>query len=50
MKQTTLNKFIDKSSSESDPEGEEYVDEGSKVKKGDLQYWTKVQSREQMAE
>jgi hypothetical protein len=43
-----LNKFIDKSSSESISDGEEYVDEGSKVKKGELQYWTRLQSREQM--
>ena len=48
MKQTTLNRFIAKSSSESDEEDEEYVDIGSKVRKGDIFYWTKVQSREQM--
>ena len=48
MKQTTLNRFIAKSSSESDEDDEEYVDIGSKVRKGDIFYWTKVQSREQM--
>jgi hypothetical protein len=46
MKQTTLNKFIAKSSSESDEYDEEYVDIGSKVRKSEIFYWTKVQSRE----
>ena len=46
MKQTTLNKFIAKSSSESDEDDEEYIDAGSKVKKSDIFYWTKVQSIE----
>ena len=32
MKQTTLNKFIDRSSSESDPADEEYVEEGPALK------------------
>ena len=48
MKQTTLNRFIAKSSSESDEEDEEYIDVGSKVRKSEIFYWTKVQSREQM--
>ena len=49
MKQTTLNRFIDRSSSESDDAGEEYVDVGSKVRKSDIHFWTKVQARAQMA-
>ena len=49
MKQTTLNKFIDRSSSESDPADEEYVEEGPAVKKSETFYWTKVKAREQMS-
>ena len=48
MKQTTLKRFIAKSSSESDDEDEEYIDVGSKIRKSEIFYWTKVQSREQM--
>ena len=49
MKQTTLNKFIDKSSSESDDDDEEYLEVASKVKKSDIWYWTRLQTRSQMA-
>ena len=49
MKQSTLNKFIVQSSSDSDISDEEYLDTCSKVKKSEIQYWTKVQSRSQLS-